>query len=221
MKLKQLFLLLCSIASIINAKYHVITNERKYNDFINKYRYTVVCFVDPAKVFEDRSEKISYRKAISAFKKSLKSASLSGEYKDLLKQEVGFLLVDVSKKSAVDLDDEFNFTDLPACVLLENGQPMSEYGDQAEIAGFSTKNDILAFLDDYAEDELQEIVQEKEEQKRLEREERIARYNAYSRYYGWNPYGGWGPYYYGCGPYGCRPYYYGYPRAHIGFGVIL
>lgn len=220
---KSFIIILSIICFTVNAKYHVITNERKYNDFINKYPYTVLCFVDstPDEGFVDRSAKKDHRKAIGLFKQALKSASLSGDYKKLLKNEVGFLLVDVSKRSAEDLDNEFLFSELPSCVLLKNGEPVDEFDQPVKIAGFSTKANILDFIDDHVADELDDLKEQKEEEAEQDRVERIARLNAMSRHYGWNPYGGFGPYYYGM--YGMHPYYspYGYRRAHFGVGIVL
>lgn len=203
---------------LIDARYHVIKSRNKYNDFVNKYQYTVLCFVDNDLEFVDRSEKRDHKRAVNLFKKALKSASLTGAYKNLLKHEVGFLLVDVSKRSMVDLDDEFYFKELPACVLLENGEPINF---NAKIDGFSTKRDILDFLDRYAEDEIDSLIETRKEEEQLKREERIAQLNAQSMYYGWNPWGGYGPYYYGYGPYAYRGYYNRYPCGYVGFGVVI
>lgn len=212
MKVATIFSLITFCFSVaVDARYHMVTSSRKYHDFINEYQYTVLCFVDSKKEFVDRSEQKDHSRSIALFKKALKSASVSGDYKDFLKKEVGFLLVDVSKRSAKGLEDPFYFSEMPACVLLEHGEPIDEHGQPVQIAGFSTKRDILEFLDENVKGELEEIVEKKEEELEQKQAERIARYEAYGR----SPWGVWGPSYY----YGYRSPYYS--RGYIGFGVVL
>jgi hypothetical protein len=230
--LKSLVIVLSVFCLALDAKYQEITNKRKYNDFINQYQYTVLCFVDstPDELFgdevetEDRKElrqmKKEHKQSTRLFEKALKAASLTGDYKKLLKKDVGFLLVDVAKQSVEKLGNEFLFSELPSCVLLNNGEPVDEYDQPVKISGASSKKDFLDFLDDYAQDELDELKDQREEEAEQKRVERIARLNAQARYYGWNPYGGYGGYY---GGYGMSPYYYpyGYHRGHVGFGIVL
>lgn len=212
MKVVNSFLLILFLSVTLLGRYHRVTNERKYYDFINDYQYAVICFVDSKQEFIDRSEKKDYSKSLSLFKKALKAASVSGNYKKFLKKEVGFLLVDVSKRSAQELDDPFYFSELPSCILLEDGEPIDENGKMVQINGFSTKRDVLDFLDKNIRDDLDEIVDEKKELLEQERAERIARLEAYRNY----PLGIWSPYYYS---YRTHPYYRNY--GHVGFGIVL
>jgi hypothetical protein len=229
---KSFVIVLSVFCLSLDAKYQEITNKRKYNDFINQYQYTVLCFVDstPDELFEvemekeDRKElrqkKKEHKQSIRLFERALKAASLTGDYKKLLKKDVGFLVVDVAKRSVEKLGNQFLFDELPSCVLLNNGEPVDEYDQPVKISGASSKKDFLDFLDDYAQDELDELKDQREEEAEQKRVERIARLNAQARYYGWNPYGGYGSYY---GGYGMYPYYspYGYRRAHVGFGIAI
>ena len=219
-KVLHLFLLSASIT--LNAEFHIITNRQKYQKFIDTYEYTVVCFIDSKKQFVDPANKRKHKDFVADFKKSLKSASLTGPYKNLLKREVGFLCIDISNRPVSDVSDEFDFSELPYCVLLERGDVVED----ALLEGFSSrpkKQTFLKFLDMYAKDDLEELVEKKEEELEQQRAERIARYQAQSHYYGWNSWGGWGPYYYDYGPYGIQPYYspYYHPRTHVGFSFVL
>jgi hypothetical protein len=196
--------------SSLEARYHAISNERKYNTSINKYPYTIVCFVDSALPFMDRSEKKDYLSDVASFKKALKSASTSGFYNNFLRREVGFLIVDLAKETIKKKQKELNFSEMPTCLLLKDGEPIDEYGNPIKITGFSTKKEILDFLDEHIGSDLDLIVEGKKEEEKLDQLERTARYEFYNRYPVW----GWGPYYH-YPFYGYSPY----SHFHVGFGI--
>lgn len=203
------------MSSFVATRYQMISSQRDFDEQINAYDFALACFVQSK--YEDkqlRKEQLQRNKELYS---RMKAASVTGKYKKWLKREVGFLMIDISKKSLHDLVHDYQLQHLPQCLLFRQGEVVDSNGSVAHLTDISSKRDILDFVDDYFGKALDDLVDQKKKEEQEERAERIARYNAYSRQYYWNPYGGWGPYYYGPGAY----YYYGYPRAHVGFSVSV
>lgn len=203
------WLSLLLVAVGLDARYHTVTSQKSFEDLINKYPYSVVCFV-PSKSDDkslDREAKREIRDDFRGFKSRLRSAAESGKFKEYLNREVGFLLIDIAANRAEEIDDELGLDSFPTCLLFKHGKAMLGY---AQIFNPISKHSILKLLEKHFEEDLQEIIKEKKEEEMLEREERIARYQAYGRF-GY-PYGhyawGYGPYWHnpGFGWYG----HYGY-----------
>jgi hypothetical protein len=220
---KSLYLFMMVISFATDARFHLITNRRKYQEFVDEYDYAVVCFIDSRVNGEDLLKKKKHKNFVSIFKDSLKRAAMTDPYKHLLKQEIGFLYIDISTKSGAEIFEDYRSSaDVPFCVLLERNNAI----ENALLQGFSSqphKQKFLHFLEEHAEYELAELVEKKEEQLAQQRAERIALYQAQGSYYGLRPWGGWAPAYYGYGAYGVHPYYspYYYPHAHVGFSIYL
>lgn len=224
--LKIMFLLLCAmVTSFMHGKFDWISSDNEFLDRINAYKFALVGFVQSR--IDGKYDK-QLASEVKKLRKTMQAASQTTPYKDWLKKDVGFFMVDADKDFGKALADDYKVAKFPMFLLFEQGEILTESKDgNARLEGFVSKADMLTLIDDYFGKILDELVEQKKEIDRLEREERIARYNSYDRYYGWNPYGGWGPYYESWGPYMCygyscyRRYPRSYPRSYVNFGVSL
>lgn len=205
---RSLLLLILSFVSL-DARYHTITSENSFENLVNKYPYSVVCFIPskPESKEVSKEEKRETRDDFRDLKTRLRSASESGKFKRYLQREFGFLLVDVASRRAQELDDELNLNKLPTCLLFKHGKPMMSYGQIFEPI---SKYSILKFVKKNFEDDLDSLIKDKKEEEQLKREERIASYQAYGRFgypAGWGGYWGYSPgYHWGYGGFGYRGY---------------
>lgn len=219
MKSRVVLFILLAIAMPMVAKFHQVTSQKSFEKSINDYPYAIVCFAKSGPDGDEeltKEEKKEVKGDFRDFRRRIKGAADSKKYKEYLKKDVGFLLVDITSGRAEEIDDDYDLNNFPTCILFKNGKPVSHMASYAQIFDPISKSSILTLLEKHFKNELAGLIEEKKEEERLEREERIARYEAYSRYGG--PYGYWG---WGGGPYygyygwGHRPWYgwgYGYRR---------
>lgn len=187
---KILFLLL--FVNLLNARYFGIKNEEQFLKEINHSQFVVACFVNNLK---DHDFDRDLKKDIDNLRQTVKSAADTQPFNKLLKQEVGFLVVDMSKDSAEPLIKKYKITmnGKPQFLLFKDGKALHTMsGDMAKLAGFISKADLLDFMNDYFGKEFDDILAKKSEQDAQDREMQLARYQAVgaSRY----PYGGWAAY---------------------------
>lgn len=202
------FLLVTS--SLVVADYHTASSEDSFEKLINKYPYTLVCFVPSRSEDKEssRDEKREVRDDYKDFKKRMRAASKSGKYDEYLEDDVGFLLVDIASRRAQEVDDQYKLDQIPVCLLFKHGQPVMDGGRYAQINSTFSKYSMLSILDQYFKNEFEEIIDNKKEEEKLKRQENIARYHAYANSPHW--YGGyWG--------WGHRPYW-GWRSPHWGYG---
>lgn len=206
------FIILLLTTTYVVPGYHMVTSERSFDDAILKYPYALVCFVPsrPDDKTASRDEKKELKEDFRDVKKRMKSAATSGKYKRYLKSKVGFVLVDVATKRAQEVDDQYELDKLPTCLLFKQGKPVFHGVHYAQIFEPISKYSMLSLLEQYFDDDFQDLIKEKKEDEKQERQERLARYQAYARYgypYG---YGGWG--------YGYPYWGYGYGYGGFGYG---
>ena len=194
---------------LMEARYKTISTESDFFTQINRYEFSIVCFLQSKYDDDlfDRDERKALKREVSLLHKTIKAASETRPFRKILKKEVGFIVVDISKRSMQSIVEKYKIGRVPQFLLFEQGEVLDATVDNFQsLFGFVTKADILELVDDYFGDEIDEIVSQKEEDAENQREENIARYNAYSRSY-YNPYYSWGPYgYYGYARYGYGPY---------------
>jgi len=191
-KIKVLMLVSLMIHSL-SARYELIKHESDFFDDINKYEFSVVCFLDHPDALPLRDGMM--KKNIKQLHEIMKAASDTDPFKKLLKQEVGFLFVDIKKYGLDGLAKTYQVpTDSqPYFVLCKDGKVVTKIsGKIASLQGFVTKADLLQFIGSYFGNNFDGILEKKAEEQEKEREMQLARYQAYaaSRY----PYGGYSPY---------------------------
>lgn len=215
MTIKKWFFLMMVAFYNLEARYVVIKNSHQFEQEINKYEFVVACFIsNPHGKDIDRQLK----KDVGLLQEMVKSTSDGQPYKKLLKQEVGFFIVDMAKDSTALLVKEYDLdaTDqAPIFLLFKNGkQVQTVSGQSAQIAGFIAKSDLLEFLDDYFGKDFDSILAKKAEAQEQERQMQIARYQAYAAcrypYRGWAPYNPWSSTYVYTGYAEFYPYGYSY-----------
>ena len=213
MKKLLLFVFVLFGVSMQFARYHMVTSHKSFEKLINKYPYAVVCFAESRGDKDELSkeELRDMRSEYRSLKRRVQGASNARRYKEYLRNDVGFVLVDVASGKAEEITDDFSFTKYPTCILFKRGKAYAIAKQYAQIFDPISKSSILTLLEKHFNDELEELVEDKKEEEQLRREERIARYNAHARYgypyygYGWgwgypyHSYGwGWGGYRGGC-----------------------
>lgn len=190
----------------VQARFHAVSSEQDVEKYVSKYEYAVACVTsskDDDGNAVDKDIKIQNQK----IKESVRSASKSGYYDDLLRDHVGFIFGTISKDTDSVLKT-MQATHTPVCALFEQGVRTHTL-DQGDISRAA----LLDLLKEYAQSGIDQLVQEAKEQAALDQQERIARYRAYHWYPGYGPY--W-TYYGPRGWYGYGPYY---PNYGPSFGV--
>lgn len=201
----------------LHARYSMVKNDNQFIDEINKHEFVVACFLHSAESSKDVDKQI--KKDIKTLQDTIKSTSETEPYKKLLKQEVGFLVIDTNKDALEGLMEKYDISSeqAPQFLLFKNGKVITSIsGRVAKLVGFITKSDLLEFVNDYFGKDLDDILAQKADDEAQDREMQLARYQAYSasRYpYGgyapYNPWGSPGPYIYS-GYAQFFPYGYGY-----------
>jgi len=214
MKFKLWFLWIMLVSQGLQARYYAVKNDSQFVDEINKYEFVVACFLrnpHPGKDFDRQ-----LKKDIHLLLDTVKATSETDPYKKLLKKEVGFLVIDVSKDAVQSLVKKYQIKldEMPQFLLFKNGKVLTAMsGELAKLVGFISKSDLLEFIDDYFGKNFDEILAKKSEEQAEQREMQLARYQAYAAYRypygGWAPYNPWGPYAYS-GYAHFYPYGYGY-----------
>ena len=183
---------LALLTSFLDGRYFSIKNEEQFLKEINNYEFVVACFVNNVKDYDFNK---SLQKDINNLCQTVKAASTTEPFNKLLKQEVGFLVVDMGKESAEPLIKKYKIVmnGKPQFLLFKDGKALDALsGQSAKLAGFISKADLLDFMNDYFGKEFDDILAKKSDEQAQEREMQLARYQAIgaSRY----PYGSWAPY---------------------------
>ncbi len=219
MNYKNMIVALMLGSMMLDAKYVSIKNEHQFFDEINLVEFVIACFLP--KIEYDKNFDRSAKKDIQLLQDVVKSTAMSDPYKKMLRQEVAFLVVDLSKKSLQDLSEKYpmNSSGMPQFLLFKDGKVVSTLSGQlAQLIGFISKKDLMDFVDEFFGTRLDELVEKKEDDLEKKRELDVAKYQAYAAYrypYGaYAPYNSWGPYAYS----GYTHFYpYGYGRFGYGF----
>jgi hypothetical protein len=200
----------------VQARYHFVDSTQEAERYLEQYPYNLLCLYDSRPAGKRMTEQ--QRDQVKYLKDDLRSLSRSYEFKDLLKKDVGFLLGDIEKKKAQSLVEHFGLSTLPTCMLFNQGKEVARVDSVSSIPLY--KMNFRDFMYKHLEQELEELIDRREDMRKAQIKERIARY----RYYGWNPYGGayWGPGWAGYNPYWRRGWGYGYGYGgYAGFGVYF
>ncbi len=221
MNMKIWFLAMVLLSQGLQSRYLAVKNDSQFVDEINKYEFVVACFLRtpyPGKDFDRQ-----LKKDINLLQETVRATSETDPYKKMLKHEVGFLVIDVSKDAMQPLITKYkiNTDDMPQFLLFKNGKALHTMSGQlAKLAGFISKSDLLEFIDDYFGKNFDEILAKKADEREKDREMQLARYQAYSSYRypygGYAPYNAWGPY-----SYGGYATFYPYGRGYNGCAFFI
>ena len=206
--------LLLMMAAGVHAKVRTVKKYNDFSDALNNKKYVVASFVAEDDILPIKAMKPSEVKNI---KDALKSISNESKYTKYLKKDVSFYIVELTKKFAEDFIKTYDLKDIPTAIIFKDGAVVkAAKDDKAVLTKFDSKADLLEFIDDYIGSDLDDIIEKKEEQERLDKEARIARDNATAAAI--NASWGWGPYYDYWGWGWHRPYY---RRPGFGFSVVV
>lgn len=211
----QVVMLLMFAALGVHAKVRYVKKDGDFTDALNNKKYVVAVFVAEDDIVPLKGMSSSELKTV---KKSLKAVSNESRYAKVLRKEVGFYVVELTKKYAEDFIKSYDLKDIPTAVIFKNGAIVKQgKSDKAVLTKVSSKADLLEFIDEYIGSDLDDIVDKKEEDERLRKEESIARNNATAAAI--NASWGWGSPYYDYWGWGWgRPYY---RRPGFGFSVVV
>ena len=162
MKIKMILpLMLLMLVPMVQARYISIKNDSHFFEEINKFEFALVCFLEnPNGNHNDKA----FRKDVRLLQKTIDATSDTAPYKNILKHEIGFLIVDASKESVMPLIRKYKVSlqEMPQFLLFKNGKVVSEMsGEFAKVVGFVCKADLLDFIDDYFGKELDTILEKK------------------------------------------------------------
>lgn len=207
MKNIKLFGLLLLSAMPVFGKFHQVSSLKSFQRLIERYPYTVVCFDQSRPEKGQTVDKDSKQEMKSSYKKvrrGVKAASQKSDYKNYLNKDVGFLMIDTTSGRAEEIDDIYAIEQLPICLLFKNGKAISHRAAYAQIFDPITKASVLGLIDQYWENELDDLIDNKKEEEEERRKERLL----YDRF-AYGPYGYWG--------WGYPSYYWGYPYRGWGY----
>ncbi len=193
MNKKILFLTMILLSQGLQARYFAIKNDSQFVDETNRYEFVIACFLPDPHSGKDFDRQLS--KDIKVLQDTVRATSETGPYKKLLKNEVGFVVVDTSRENMNPLLQKYKIsTDAsPQFLLFKNGKVLTAMsGKLAKLVGFISKSDLLEFIDDYFGKNFDEILSKKADEDAQDREMQIAKYQAAASYR--YPYGGYAPY---------------------------
>lgn len=198
-------IMLCSLLSPAHAKVRTIESNTSFNKLIGRYSHSVVLFYDINRTMKKSNPDLyAQNKRLESI---FKTVADRGAY-----QEAGiqFFLVNISKDGLLSIARDYGFNDYPVCVLFKNGTPLSSknYGQKTVIHGFFDAERLHAIINDYWGSDIDQMVQERQEERKEIERERASYVPSIGFGYGYPYYGGWGSYYGG---------YWGRPR--FGFGI--
>ena len=203
---KIIMVLALASSACMQARYHMVSSQKEFERLLDRYEYAVVCFA-PDRVSSDeqdkevvnKSERNNIKQEFRSLKNSVEKASESKDFDTYLKQDVGFLVVNVANKKAQEVDKQYALTEFPVCMIFKNGQASS----MTKMLRPKSRYDILSFVDKKVGAELDKIVKDRKEDDRRAQQDWIdSQYRSVLKYY---PYGSW-PAYTWSGPYWGGPY---------------
>jgi len=204
--MKKLMIVMALVSGFcVQAKYHVVSSQKELERLLDRYEYAVVCFApaSPGQEYDlDKEGKKEIRHEFRALEQDVTKASQSKYFDTYLKQDVGFLMVNVTSKRAQGVEEKYNLDQFPVCKIFKQGKLRST----TQLASPASRYDILSFIDKQVGPELDKIVKDrKEDDKQRNQDWLDAQYASVAKY---SPYGAWPTYSWG-GPYWGGPYVYG------------
>lgn len=190
MEFKKLLFLLLLCTQSVQARYHAIKDENQFFDALNHYEFVIACFLP-----ETDMKDYDFKKNIHALQNVMRTISQTDPYKRMLKNEIGFFVIDMTKDSLQQIAKKYvtHSKNTVNIVVLQDGKLVIDASDnKAVLKGFATKKDILDFMTKYCGEKIDELLADKYEQQEHEHNVISDRYQAskLARY----PYGGYAPY---------------------------
>ena len=195
MKIKLWIVALLTFSCGLQARYYVAKNDNQFVDELNKHEFAVVCFTGYIDDAMNKGDQKKMKKDIHLLHDTIKATAETDPYKKLLKQEVAFIMIDVTKDSMEPFMKKYNIklAQTPQILLFKNGKAITDMSEKfAKLSGFISKSDLLDFMNNYWGKDFYEILAQKADEEQQDRDMEMARYQAFaaSRY----PYGGYAPY---------------------------
>lgn len=189
---KHVLVFILFVVAPINARVKNISSTKKFYKYVSKPQLALVLFYNESK---QTNQNRLLRKQINQLERSFDSVSNLNRYK---RAELRFFKVNVAKKDLMQLQQDFNITQLPSIMLFTTGQQVSQ-----TLVGFVDRNDIRSFIETNFGKNINEILQWKERERRRNRARMYISYgynsafytpyyNSYTYPYWYWPYGGYG-----------------------------
>ncbi len=211
--MKKIMMMMALMSAIgVQARYHVVSSQKVLGRLLDRYEYAVVCFAPASSGQEknvDKEGKQEIRHEFRSLEHDVNKASQSNYFDTYLKQDVGFVVVNVASKNAQDVEKQYDLQRFPVCKLFKQGKIRS----MSQLVRPRSRYDILSFIDKQVGPELHKIVKDRQADEKQHNQDWLdAQYASVNKY---NPYGAW-PTYDWSGPYWGGPYTYG-PSWASGF----
>lgn len=213
MKIKVWISAIFLLTTIVDARYISVKNEAQFIKEINEFEFALVSFLHSPSSNKEYYSK-SMRQDIKNLKETIHATSDTDPYRNLLKHELGFIVLDPCKDAMEPIAQKYAVAchAMPQFLLFHQGKVVSSMsGELEKLVGFVCKADLLDFIDDHFGKQLDDILEQKADKKAADQEMQLARYAAYAAYR--YPYGGYAPYN-AYGPYS----WYGYNSFYQNHG---
>jgi|GEM_PF-6560633 hypothetical protein len=171
-------------------RFALINHAHGIENLLGKYAYSLICIYDAK--HQDNARHI---------KDSLRAASKARPYHDVLANDIGFLLIDVTDKNAEEIQAvlDMNVHQLPSCALFSQIKKIADIPLPENV----TMSLFLNAFQDHVKTEIDALAEKREEENMLAQQERINQYQMYGYYpyysYYYDPYWYNGPYWGGWG----------------------
>ncbi len=171
--------------------------EKRLNYLLRCKELSLVCFYN-----YDRRDKNCCKCSCDEMHDVFKSASSMPKYKAA---EIQFIEANIALPSTACIAQEYDICSTPTFVLFKDGDPYCVDNQQIRLEGQASKADLMALLDENADDIMRRIIETKEEIRERQLAENLYWYNYYGfPWYGYCPMG-YASYY--CGPSCWYPWY--------------
>jgi len=194
LKKKLLLIVGTAVSLVITLIPRTVTvkSEGSFDRLISRHEIAVVMFYREDRTTGDDS---TLKKNINATEYMFKNVEKKGRYKEV---NIAFIKVNIARDFLDDVAKRFAVKKVPAFVLFKDGVPVRDKEkNMAMVTGFISRADLINFIEKHLDDDLQEIIDEKEEIRQRRREEAQSwSYYNYPYYYPHYGYGyGYWPYY--------------------------
>lgn len=208
LRLLSLFFLAC-ISVQLSARFMMIKDPVRLSNQLSKQSLAVVMFYVAAKKTTDAR----YACLAQELERMFKDASAAQEYRAA---DVAFIALKLLCASD-PVVREYTINHVPAFMIFQNGIPVDKEGRLAKHEGPMSYSQLRAFIDDNLADSMDEVMDQKQEERQMRAQEAAALWYPYLYYNcGW---GGWGYPGFGCNWGAWNGCYYYRPGVYFNIGA--
>lgn len=193
MKYQPWFLLIFVLATVAAGlvktftytRYVSVESPNRFNKELSRGDLAVVFFYYDSRC--TKKDKCA-RQALSNLKSIVKDVSQVSEYREA---DMGFIAINSATDNSWFYD--YNLSKQPTIILFKNGVPLTQ-----RLTGEFNYSELRSFIDESFGSDIDTIIKDNREERRLRAQEAAAYWTPYWGYYGW-PYYWNTPYWGGCG----------------------